>query len=46
MRIAITHWGIGLLLSELDQAGRQRGVQVCSVDEALGYIAELGEETW
>ncbi len=27
-----------LLLSELDQAGRQRGVSVCTVDEALAWL--------
>lgn len=46
-RLAESEWLDDLLLlSELDQAGRQRGVQVCSVDEALGYLAEMREQTW
>jgi predicted HD phosphohydrolase len=33
-----------MLLSELDHAGRRRGVQVCGVDEAIGFIRSLAEE--
>eukprot|EP00752_Nemacystus_decipiens_P014406 g12815.t1 len=33
-----------LLLSELDQAGRRRGVQVCSLDEALSWLAEADQD--
>ncbi|HEX3359145.1 MAG TPA: HD domain-containing protein [Tepidisphaeraceae bacterium] len=32
-----------ILLSEIDHAGRQRGVQVCTIDEALKYIAGMEE---
>lgn len=31
-----------LLLSELDQAGRRRGVQVCSLDEGLRWLSDAG----
>lgn len=34
-----------LLLAELDRRGRQCGVMVCSVEEALQYIREL-EQQW
>ena len=34
-----------MLLRELDDAGRERGVVVCTVDEALDYIKSL-EESW
>ena len=30
-----------MLLRELDSAGRQRGVQVCSIADALIYIRDL-----
>jgi predicted O-methyltransferase YrrM len=30
-----------LLLSELDQQGRQQGIPVITVDEALGFLKEL-----
>jgi hypothetical protein len=33
-----------MLLRELDDAGRQRGVQVCTVDEALDYLRSLARE--
>ncbi len=33
-----------LLLSELDQKGRQQGIPVLSVDEALGFLKELERE--
>ena len=33
-----------MLLQELDTAGRQRGVQVCTIDEALNYIQSLESE--
>jgi hypothetical protein len=33
-----------MLLSEMDRGGRRRGVQVCSVDEALGFIRSLAAE--
>jgi GrpB-like predicted nucleotidyltransferase (UPF0157 family) len=33
-----------LLLGELDRAGRQTGVQVCTMDEALHYIRGLEDE--
>ena len=33
-----------MLLEELDRAGRQRGVEVCSVDEALEYVQALEAE--
>jgi predicted HD phosphohydrolase len=33
-----------MLLSDLDRAGRKRGVQVCSVGEALGYVRSLEGE--
>jgi hypothetical protein len=46
-RLAESEWIEDLLLlSELDQAGRQRGAQVCSLDEALQYIDELSEQAW
>lgn len=32
-----------LLLGELDRAGRQTGVQVCTIDEALDYLRSLDE---
>ena len=36
-----------MLLRELDVAGRERGVEVCTVDEALEYIRALeGEPRW
>ena len=35
-----------MLLSELDQAGRSRGVAVCTVDEALCYIRSLADEPY
>src|SRR5688572_19775970 len=34
-----------MLLREVDAAGRERGVQVCTLDEALDYIKSL-EESW
>ncbi len=46
-RLAVSEWLDDLLLlSELDQAGRQRGVQVGTVDDALTYIAQLQNESW
>jgi len=33
-----------LLLGDLDRAGRQTGVQVCTIDEALAYIRGLEAE--
>jgi hypothetical protein len=33
-----------MLLEELDRAGRRRGVEVCTVDEALAFIRALDEE--
>jgi len=33
-----------LLLGELDRAGRQTGVQVCTIDEAIDFIRALEEE--
>ena len=33
-----------LLLGDLDRAGRQTGVQVCTIDEALEYIRSLEAE--
>jgi hypothetical protein len=33
-----------MLLSELDRKGRQRGVQVCSVKEALACVRSLNGE--
>ncbi len=33
-----------MLLPELDQAGRRKGVCVCSVNEALNYVRALEEE--
>ena len=33
-----------IVLSELDRAGRQTGVQVCTIDEALDYIRSLEGE--
>jgi hypothetical protein len=35
-----------VLLGELDRAGRQTGVQVCTIDEALAYIKALEEEAY
>jgi hypothetical protein len=35
-----------MLLRELDVGGRQRGVEVCTVDEALDYIRALEEESY
>jgi hypothetical protein len=35
-----------ILLSELDQAGRARGVVVCTVDAALDYIRSLADEPY
>ena len=32
-----------MLLRDLDSAGRRRGIQVCSVAEALDFIRELDE---
>src|SRR4051812_28904904 len=32
-----------MLLRELDTAGRKRGVEVCTTDEALAFIAELDD---
>jgi len=32
-----------MLLSELDAAGRKRGVVVCTVDEALDYVRSIGQ---
>jgi predicted HD phosphohydrolase/predicted nucleotidyltransferase len=34
-----------MLLEELDKAGRRRGVQVCSVTEALAYVRELDRDS-
>lgn len=46
-RLAASEWlNDLLLLSELDQSGRKRGVQVCSVDEALTHIENLQQESW
>jgi hypothetical protein len=33
-----------MLLSDLDKAGRRRGVQVCGLEEALAFIRELAED--
>jgi hypothetical protein len=33
-----------LLLGDLDRAGRQTGVQVCTIDEALDYVRALEDE--
>jgi hypothetical protein len=33
-----------LLLGDLDRAGRQTGVQVCTIDEALDYVRSLEDE--
>jgi HD superfamily phosphodiesterase len=33
-----------VLLGELDRAGRQTGVQVCTVEEALAYVRGLDDE--
>jgi hypothetical protein len=33
-----------MVLRELDRAGRERGVQVCTIDEALDYIRSLETE--
>ena len=38
------HWDDLMLLQECDRAGRQRGVVVCSVDEALDFIRSLNED--
>ncbi len=35
-----------MLLQELDRAGRQRGVTVCTVDDALDFIRKLSGEDW
>ena len=35
-----------LLLGDLDRAGRQTGVQVCTVDEALDYVRTLEDEPY
>jgi hypothetical protein len=35
-----------MLLGELDRAGRQRGVQVCTVSEALAYVKSLAGEAY
>jgi hypothetical protein len=35
-----------LLLGELDRAGRQTGVQVSTIEEALDYVRSLEEESY
>ena len=35
-----------MLLRELDTAGRRRGVAVCTVEEALAYVASLEGEPY
>ncbi len=35
-----------ILLGELDRAGRQTGVQVCTIDEALDYIRGIENEEY
>jgi hypothetical protein len=35
-----------VLLGEIDRAGRQRGVQVCTIDEALEYVRSLEGEAY
>ncbi len=34
-----------MLLQQLDRQGRQRGVEVCTIDEALQFIRELRDES-
>jgi len=34
-----------MLLAEIDKQGRRRGVEVCTIAEALNYIWSL-EEDW
>ncbi len=46
-RLAHTEdWEDLLLLSELDGRGRQRGVEVCTVEEALEYVRGLEGEAY
>lgn len=42
---ALTDFEDLLLLGRMDQAGRQRGVTVCSVDEALGWL-QVATKQW
>ena len=35
-----------MLLREVDTAGRQRGVEVCSIADALGYLKSLKDEPY
>lgn len=35
-----------MLLSEADKAGREPGVEVCSVEEALEFLREMEDEGW
>ncbi|HZN68307.1 MAG TPA: hypothetical protein VFB66_23680, partial [Tepidisphaeraceae bacterium] len=41
---ASEHFEDLMLLRELDTAGRQRGVGVCTVNEALAYVRALDQE--
>jgi hypothetical protein len=43
---ASEHFEDLLLLRELDSGGRRRGAVVCTVAEALGYIASLEDEAY
>jgi hypothetical protein len=43
---ASEHFEDVMLLRELDTAGRRRGVDVCSVAEALAYVRELEREPY
>jgi hypothetical protein len=43
---ASEHFDDLMLLRELDTAGRRRGVVVCTVSEALAYVAELEGEPY
>ena len=43
---ASEHFEDLLLLRELDSGGRKRGAVVCTVAEALGYIASLEDEAY
>jgi hypothetical protein len=35
-----------MLLQELDKAGRRRGVEVCTIAQALEYIRSMEEERY